>query len=117
MSKNLTKAEIISAAAKDAGITKAAAEKVLNSALGTIQGGLVNGQRITLVGFGTFSKARRKARKGRNPQTGEAIKIKLTFRASRIRFFPSFRTNFFDFILTAGPTSKSPSPQYLADSI
>lgn len=75
MSKNLTKAELISTAAKDAGITKAATEKVLSSILGTIQDGLVNGQRITLVGFGTFSVGTRQARKGRNPQTKQEINI------------------------------------------
>jgi len=75
MSKNLTKAELISAAAKDAGITKAATEKVLTSILGTIQGGLKKGQRVTLVGFGTFSVGQRQARKGRNPQTNAVINI------------------------------------------
>jgi len=75
MSKNLTKAELISAAAKEAGITKAATEKVLTSILKTIQDGLTNGQRITLVGFGTFSVGKRQARKGRNPQTNAVINI------------------------------------------
>lgn len=75
MSKNLTKAELVATAAKDAGITKAATEKVLTSILNTIQDGLTNGQRITLVGFGTFSVGGRKARKGRNPQTNAVINI------------------------------------------
>lgn len=75
MSNNLTKSELISAAAKDAGLTKAATEKVLNSILNTIQDGLTNGQRITLVGFGTFSVGERQARQGRNPQTNAVINI------------------------------------------
>jgi len=75
MGKNLTKAELITAAAKDAGITKAATEKAMNSIIKTIQTGLVNGQRITLVGFGTFSIGQRQARKGRNPQTKQVITI------------------------------------------
>ncbi len=75
MSKNLTKAELVSAAAKEAGITKASTEKVLASILNTIQDGLTNGQQITLVGFGTFSVGSRQARKGRNPQTNAVINI------------------------------------------
>lgn len=75
MSKNLTKAELVSAAAKEAGITKAATGKVLTSILDTIQDGLTKGHRITLVGFGTFSVGARQARKGRNPQTNAAINI------------------------------------------
>lgn len=75
MSNNLTKAEIISAAAKEAGITKAATEKVLAAVLNTIQDGLTKGQRVTLVGFGTFSVGKRQARRGRNPQTNAVINI------------------------------------------
>ena len=73
----MTKAELVEKMAKDAGITKAAANKALNSFTDSVKKALKkkNGK-VTLVGFGTFSKVRRKARKGRNPQTGAAIKIK-----------------------------------------
>ena len=75
----MTKADLVEKMAKDAGISKAAAAKALNSFTTSVTKALKkkNGK-ITLVGFGTFSKVRRKARKGRNPQTGEAIKIKAT---------------------------------------
>ena len=73
----MTKSELVEQMAKDAGITKAAANAVLNSFINNITKELKkkNGK-VTLIGFGTFSKIRRKARKGRNPSTGEAIKIK-----------------------------------------
>ena len=73
----MTKADLIEAMAKDAGITKAAAGAVLDSFVSGVTKTLKKkGGKVTLVGFGTFSKTRRKARKGRNPQTGETIKIK-----------------------------------------
>ena len=73
----MTKAELIEAMAKDAGISKAAAAKALDSFAASVTKALKKKDgRVTLVGFGTFSKARRKARKGRNPQSGEMIKIK-----------------------------------------
>ena len=73
----MTKAELIESMAKDAGISKAAAGSALNSFVSTVSQALKkkNGK-VTLVGFGTFKKVYRKTRKGRNPQTGEAIKIK-----------------------------------------
>ena len=73
----MTKGELIEKMAKDAGITKAAAGDALQSMMDNITKALKkkNGK-VTLVGFGTFKKVRRKARTGRNPQTGEAIKIK-----------------------------------------
>ena len=73
----MTKADIIEKMAKDAGISKVAANTALNSFADSVAKALKKKDgKITLVGFGTFSKSRRKARKGRNPQTGEAIKIK-----------------------------------------
>jgi DNA-binding protein HU-beta len=73
----MTKADLIEAMAKDAGITKAAAGAVLDSfVVGVTKTLKKKDGKVTLVGFGTFSKTRRKARKGRNPQTGETIKIK-----------------------------------------
>ena len=75
----MTKAEIVEKAAKDPGISKVAATAVLSSFMDSVTKALKkkNGK-VTLVGFGTFQKVRRKARKGRNPQTGQAIKIKAT---------------------------------------
>jgi DNA-binding protein HU-beta len=61
---------------KDANISKAAAGRALDSFTGTVTKTLKKGDKVTLVGFGTFSVTKRKARKGRNPQTGETIKIK-----------------------------------------
>jgi DNA-binding protein HU-beta len=73
----MTKAQLVEKMAKDAGVSKTAANKALDSFLVSVKKGLKkkNGK-VTLVGFGTFSKVRRKARKGRNPRTGEPIKIK-----------------------------------------
>ncbi len=75
----MTKAEIVEKMAKDAGISKVAAATALNSFMDSVAKALKKKDgKVTLVGFGTFSKSRRKARKGRNPQTGESIKIKAT---------------------------------------
>jgi DNA-binding protein HU-beta len=72
---------------KDAGVSKTAVGKALASVTGSITNALKKNGKITLVGFGTFSKARLKARKGRNPGTGETIKIKASnavrFKASK----------------------------------
>lgn len=72
----MTKAELIDKMSNDAGISKAAAGDALNSLVDGLKKTLKKGGRVTLVGFGTFSVSKRKARKGRNPRTGEAIKIK-----------------------------------------
>ena len=73
----MTKAELVEKMAKDAGISKVAALAALNSFTESVTKALKKKDgKVTLVGFGTFSKARRKARKGRNPQTGAPIKIK-----------------------------------------
>ncbi len=74
----MTKAELIASIAKDAKITKAAAEKALNSFTGTVTKALKKGDKLTLTGFGTFMVAKRKARSGRNPRTGKEIKIPAT---------------------------------------
>ena len=71
----MTKADLISKMAKDAKITKVAAGKALNSVIEGITKAWKKSDSVTLVGFGTFSVSRRKARKGRNPQTGKEIKI------------------------------------------
>ena len=69
--------EIVEKMATDAGITKAAAQTALGSFIDSVTKALKKKDgKVTLVGFGTFQKTRRRARKGRNPQTGESIKIK-----------------------------------------
>lgn len=73
----MTKAELIDQMANDAGISKTEAGAALNSFIDNLIKALKKKDgKVTLVGFGTFSKVRRKARTGRNPQTGESIKIK-----------------------------------------
>ncbi|WGK64652.1 HU family DNA-binding protein [Croceiramulus getboli] len=72
----MNKSDLIDGMAENAGITKAAAKKALESFLIDIEGALQKGKRVSLVGFGSFSVSRRAAREGRNPQTGKTIKIK-----------------------------------------
>lgn len=73
----MTKAELIEQMAQDAEITKTAAGAAVESLIDAIAKTLKKKDgKITLSGFGTFSKSRRKARNGRNPQTGETIRIK-----------------------------------------
>jgi DNA-binding protein HU-beta len=84
----MTKAELVEQAAKDAKVSKVAAAAALNSFINSVTTTLKKKDgKVTLVGFGTFAKVRRKARKGRNPQTGEALKIKarnaVTFKAGK----------------------------------
>ncbi len=71
----MTKAQLVEKIAKDGKCSKAMAEKLLNSTVENLVKLLKKGDKITLPGFGTFSVARRKARQGRNPQTGAPIKI------------------------------------------
>jgi len=72
----LNKADLIEAIATDVNLSKADAGRALDSITKRITQTLKKGENVTLVGFGTFSVTKRKARTGRNPQTGEAIKIK-----------------------------------------
>jgi len=73
----MTKAELIEKMASDANVTKVAAGAVLDSFMANVTKALKKKDgKVTLVGFGTFQKARQKARKGRNPQTGAPLKIK-----------------------------------------
>jgi DNA-binding protein HU-beta len=71
----MTKAELVTAIGKEAQISKASAEKALNAFTATVTKALKKGDRLSLTGFGTFSVTKRKARMGRNPQTGKEIKI------------------------------------------
>ncbi len=72
----MNKSDLIGQMAADAGITKAQAQTALNSFLDSTQGALKKGDKVILVGFGTFSVSKRAARTGRNPQTGKEIQIK-----------------------------------------
>jgi len=71
----MNKAELIDAMASEAKITKADASRALQAFLTVTSKSLKKGERVALVGFGTFSVAKRAARNGRNPQTGKTIKI------------------------------------------
>lgn len=72
----MNKAELIAKIADDAGITKTQANHALDSFIEAVTKTLKSGNKVTLVGFGTFSVTKRAARNGRNPQTGQVIKIK-----------------------------------------
>ncbi len=73
----MTKAELVEKMAKDAGISKVAAKAAFESFIDGVKKGLKKrNSKVTLVGFGTFRNKYRKTRMGRNPQTGEKIKIK-----------------------------------------
>jgi DNA-binding protein HU-beta len=72
----MTKAELVEKMANDSGVSKAAAGKALDSFIENIKKSLKKGNKVALIGFGTFSISKRKARKGRNPRTGETITIK-----------------------------------------
>ena len=74
----MTKADLVSKIAEKANLTKANAERALNAFLEAVQDTLVKEGKLTLTGFGTFSVDKRQERKGRNPRTGEVIKIPAT---------------------------------------
>lgn len=71
----MNKAELVGSIADKSGLSKADAGKALEAFTETVQDALVNGDRVSLVGFGSFFVNRREARDGRNPATGESIKI------------------------------------------
>lgn len=72
----MTKADLIGVVAQKAGLPKAAVEKAVNAIFDSIMGTLKKGDKVTLVGFGTFDVVKRAAREGINPRTGATIKIK-----------------------------------------
>jgi DNA-binding protein HU-beta len=72
----MQKSDLVIKVAEEAGISKSAAGRAVDSLLGNVTKALKNGDRISLFGFGTFTVSKRSARMGRNPQTGEAIRIK-----------------------------------------
>ena len=71
----MNKTELIDAMATKTGLTKKNAEVALNAFIETVSEELVKGEKVSLVGFGTFEVSERAAREGRNPQTGETMKI------------------------------------------
>jgi len=71
----MNKYELIGKIAIDTGMTRVAATAAVDSLIEGITASLKRGQRVTLVGFGTFAPSKRQARTGRNPQTGETIEI------------------------------------------
>ena len=74
----MTKAELIAKIADEAGLSKKDAEKALNATIAGITDALKKGDKVALVGFGTFETRKRAARNGKNPQTGKEIKIPAT---------------------------------------
>ena len=80
----MNKGELISAIAEQSGLTKVDSEKALNALISSVSESLKKGDRVGLVGFGSFSVAQRSARTGRNPQTGKEIKIPAAW-------YPKFR--------------------------
>ena len=74
----MTKAELIVSVGEEAKIAKASAEKAVNAFTNAVTKALKKGDKLTLTGFGTFSVAKRRARTGRNPQSGKEIKIPAT---------------------------------------
>lgn len=71
----MNKSELVDAIASNSGLSKADAKKALDGMTGAIEGALKKGDKVSLVGFGSFSVSSRSARTGRNPQTGKEIKI------------------------------------------
>jgi DNA-binding protein HU-beta len=71
----LTKAELIDKVVKETKLTKKDSDKAINTVIGTISSSLAKGDKVQLVGFGSFEVRKRAARKGRNPQNGKEINI------------------------------------------
>lgn len=84
----MNKGDLIDSIAKQSGLSKADAGRALDACLDAITGSLMQGDRVSLPGFGTYSTTKRAARTGRNPQTGETIKIKAR---TAVSFKPSSR--------------------------
>ena len=71
----MKKSELVEAVAKAAGLTKADATRAIDATFATITGALKKGNKVPVAGFGTFGVSKRAAREGRNPRTGETVKI------------------------------------------
>ncbi len=86
----MNKTELIAAIADKAGLTKKDAEEVVNAFTDTVTKALKKGDKVQLVGFGTFEVTKRGARTGRNPQTGETMKIAAT-KAPKFKLGKAFK--------------------------
>lgn len=71
----MSKQQLVDMIAEKAGLTKADAARALDATMDSIKDALKNGEKVSLVGFGTFATSKREAREGRNPRTGETVKI------------------------------------------
>lgn len=71
----MSKQQLVESMAEKAGLTKADAERALKAMMDSVEEALKKGEKVTLVGFGTFATSKRDAREGRNPRTGETVKI------------------------------------------
>ena len=71
----MSKQQLVEMIAEKAGLTKADASRALEATMESIQEALKKGEKVSLVGFGTFATSKREAREGRNPRTGETVKI------------------------------------------
>ena len=71
----MNKTELANSIAKETGLSKSKSNEVINAFVSAVSESLSKGEKVTLVGFGTFTTSQREARKGRNPKTGEIIKI------------------------------------------
>ena len=71
----MSKQELVDMIAEKAGLTKADAARALDATMESVKEALVDGKKVSLVGFGTFATSERAAREGRNPRTGETVKI------------------------------------------
>jgi len=85
MANSVTKADLVSHIASETGLKKVEAEKALTALTGAIQDALVSGQKVTLVGFGTFMVAEHSARMGRDPRTKQPIQIPAS---KKVKFKP-----------------------------
>jgi DNA-binding protein HU-beta len=74
----MNKGELVDQVAKKAGVTKKAAEQIVSATIDTVMESVADGEKVTLVGFGTFEPRARKAREGRNPKTGDKMEIPAT---------------------------------------
>ena len=81
----MSKQQLVDMIAEKAGLTKADAARALDATMDSIKDALKKGEKVSLVGFGTFATSKREAREGRNPRTGETVKIEartaVTFKA------------------------------------
>ena len=71
----MSKQQLVDMIAEKAGLTKADAARALDATMDSIKDALKNGEKVSLVGFGTFATSKREAREGRNPRTGETVSI------------------------------------------